>query len=194
VTAEPLDMTLLVVARNDLGCASFNREHVHCADLRVVSTEGTEWLAAVANGHLATSRTVFGFAHADILLRQGALENFHHHAMAGAVCGVVGRAMEDGYVNRWCNKNPGPVGSLDGCSVWFRRDLGLRFDAALFTSYHCFVEDLCVQAHARGIPVLVPSADATHLSGNPSTEWFNHYAPYRQRLTEKWWPREVWTT
>ena len=80
-----------------------------------------------------------------------------------------------------------PVSCLDGCSVFFHRDLGLRFDEATFDGFHCHVEDLCLQAHARGIPVVVPSLKADHVGRNKDmVTWMADYRKYKERLTEKW--------
>jgi metal-sulfur cluster biosynthetic enzyme len=70
--------------------------------------------------------------------------------------------------------------------VFFRRDIGLRFDESTFTSFHCHVEDLCMQAKQRGMPVIVPFADATHASEMPSPAWRADYMTYRARLASKW--------
>jgi GT2 family glycosyltransferase len=89
---------------------------------------------------------------------------------------------------------PGEVSTLDGMAVFFRRDLGLRFDEETFTGYHCHVEDLCLQAHSRGIPVTVPAADAHHRNHIQSQAFLADYRRYRAKLAAKWAGTEVRTT
>ena len=140
---------------------------------------------------------VFGLVHADCSFGPGSLEAFYECAMAGNVCGIAGR--DPGKGNRWCcnteektgdvvaSLRPGPVSTLDSCAVFFRRDLGLRFDEVTFDGFHCHVEDLCLQAHAKGIPVVVPEADASHRGDSTfDSEWQRQYRIYRGRLAYKW--------
>jgi hypothetical protein len=89
---------------------------------------------------------------------------------------------------------PGEVSTLDGMAVFFRRDLGLRFDEETFTGYHCHVEDLCLQAHSRGIPVTVPAADAHHRNHIQSQAFLADYRRYRAKLAAKWAGTEFRTT
>jgi hypothetical protein len=142
---------------------------------------GNQSVIAVDRMH----RTVIGLCHADVSFGPGALQLFTSAAMDGNVVGIVGVDLQRTY--RWSKDNPGPVSTLDSCSVFFRRDLGLRFDEQTFDGFHCHVEDLCLQAQARGIPILVPPAQAWHVgqsTNNPA--WQADYAKYRARLAMKW--------
>ncbi len=129
------------------------------------------------------------------------LQILYECAMRGNVCGIVGADMSP---QRWwwghqvrrttARVAIRLVSTLDSCAVFFRRDLGLRFDET-FAGFHCHVEDLCLQAHQRGIPVLVPAVRATHVgesTGKP--EWQAEYARWRKVLAEKWEGTEFVTT
>jgi hypothetical protein len=193
-------LTLVVIGKDTDALIAFDQLHPTLGytgmkvDIRYRANLTNRPLAAIANDEMTTSAPVFGLVHADTKFREGALEAFVECAEAGNVCGIVGRTPTK---YRWCHKptgfddgvltiGPGPVCTLDSCSCFFRPDLGLRFDAETFDSFHCHVEDLCMQANERGIPVVVPSADATHLAPNPTQEWHAVYLPYRERLAVKW--------
>lgn len=149
---------------------------------------------------------VFGLCHCDVAFGDGALEAFTVAAMSGAVCGIVGIDLKgvyhcsynDGRDDWWAGAltagGPGRVSTLDSMAVFFRKDLGLRFDEKTFDGFHCHVEDLCLQAAARGIPVIVPAADARHLNHEQSREWLDDYRRYRAKLAEKWQGTEFRTT
>lgn len=177
------------------------------AFFRMVANDRRESLAAIANRELDDTRTpVFGLCHSDVVFGYGGLESFVRHAKQGAVCGVVGRDRAGAY--RCCSRpehydkgagslfaGPGPVTTLDSMAVFFRPDSGLRFDAETFDGFHCHVEDLCLQAGARGVPVLVPPANAYHREHPaPHANWMNEYFGYRARLSVKWQGKEFYTT
>lgn len=193
-------LTLVVIGKDQESTARFDTSYVDC-DLRLIANTKNRALSAIANEQIATSERVFGLVHADTVFRKHALEAFATDAENGHVCGIVGRAQTGEY--RWCFKpygyaegivrGPGLVCTLDGCSVFFRRDTGLRFDEITFNGLHCHVEDLCMQANARSISVIVSSADATHASQLPSPAWQAQYMPYRAKLNQKW-GRQVVTT
>jgi hypothetical protein len=189
-----LDLTLLVIAKEPGSFANFS---VHCGacDIRLMVNVHQDPLSLIANRELRIKpRRVFGLVHADTIFRAGALEAFVAAAERGEVCGIVGRTLDGFY--RWCFKEPGfegdrvrgpgLVSTLDGCSIFFRTDLGLAFDAQTFDSFHCHVEDLCLQASQKGIDVTVPHADATHASELPSPAWRDQHGIYRRRLAQKW--------
>lgn len=129
--------------------------------------------------------TVIGICHADTSFGPGALETFAEAALDGSVVGIVGVDLQRVY--HWSKDNPGQVSTLDSCSVFFRRDLGLRFDEQTFDGLHCHVEDLCLQAQAKRIPVIVPAAQASHIGqSTDNPQWQGDYAKYRARLAMKW--------
>src|ERR1035441_6887364 len=161
-----LDLTLVVVAKDDADLAAFDARACGEVDLRLVNNQANESLARIANRHLEDCRKVFGLCHADVAFLDGSLKAFMNEASTGSVCGLVGIDLEGIYhssyskFTEWGIAGPGPVSTLDAMGVFFRWDLGLRFDEKTFDGYHCHVEDLCLQAAARGIPIAVPAAEA----------------------------------
>jgi hypothetical protein len=80
-----------------------------------------------------------------------------------------------------------PVSTLDSSCIFFRTDLGLRFDAATFDGFHCHGEDICLQAQSRGIPVFVPAANAWHACADTNgPDWGKERDVYYRRLKAKW--------
>ena len=189
-----LDLYLLVIGQDQEECDLFQSE-VDC-ELHNIQNPEDRSIAAIANEHLdKCERSVFGLVHPDVVLNPGALQSFVDTALSGAVCGIVGRDMENRY--RWCYKTPDPVSTLDDCSVFFRKDSGLRFDSETCDTFYAYVTDLCLQAHFRGIPVLVPPADANHVGRRFFTEKLTHKAAWLEclaRVREKWAGVEFTTT
>ena len=200
------DLTLVVVAADQERAKVFDWTHVNAAEtVLLINYENTP-LSVIGNIYLWGLRPIFGLCHADTLFGPGALDALAACAGEGNICGVVGMnpdLKEDSpgrnpgatkqtqrWGEVWSNQNPGPVSTLDSASVFFRRDSGLRFDSVNFDGMHLHVEDLCLQARAKGIPVVVPAADATHLS-NPALNdwndwWHMDYRGYYERFREKW--------
>lgn len=148
----------------------------------------------VAERALAASRSfVFGLSHADTAYRGTALLTFRDTAAAGNVAGMVGRPLNGQYV--WCGSGGihGPS-CLDGCSIFFRRDSGLAFDTVNFDGFHCVGEDIALSARSKGIPLVIPHADADHAStsnfvpGQPpgNKAWLTDYEKYCDRLKKKY--------
>lgn len=193
-----LNLCLVVVGTNQEECDLFDCTRVDC-ELHLIPNEDRA-TAIIANEVLAkTTREVFGLVHPDTTFGPGALEAFYNSAMAGRVCGIVGInpafTFPLNYV--WCNSNPGPVSALDDCSVFFRRDSGLTFDEVTFTAWSAHVPDLCLQAQARGIPIVVPAADATHVGTRYFVNHAYHYAKWEVQLAKlkaKWSGVTVVTT
>jgi hypothetical protein len=182
------DLTLVVIGKDWAALREFNLEAVNAAECILVSNEAGLSISTLGNHYLEHARRpVLGILHADSSLGPGACDAFALAASAGAVVGIVGRDIARRYV--WCTQGGGPVETLDCCSVFLRRDLGLAFDEINFDGFHCYVEDLCMQAHARGIPVSVPVAAASH-RGNPNApdreRFMADYARYKRRLIDKW--------
>jgi GT2 family glycosyltransferase len=201
-------LTLVVVGK-DRGDIELFQQPEGRHRLWLVANAGREPLSKVANRHLDECKTeVLGLCHADTVFGPGAIEAFTALALEGSVCGIVGvdlaghyRCSYNDQRDDWWRREgsivvagPGPVSTLDSMAVFFRKDLGLRFDEQTFDSFHCHVEDLCLQAHARGIPVTVPAADACHRNHKQSQEWLAGYRVYRARLAEKWKGTEFRTT
>jgi len=201
------DLTLVVVAADPEDARRFDWTHVNAARVLLQINYYALPLSLIGSASLAIAHgQVFGLCHADVTFGPGALDALAECAGGGAVCGVVGMNpdLKEGdpganpgatrknqrWGEVWAYQNPGPVSTLDSAAVFFRRDSGLRFDPINFDGMHCHVEDLCLQAHAKGMPVVVPAANATHQS-NPKLQdwsdwWHTDYRKYRQRLDQKW--------
>jgi len=183
-------LTLVVVGKNQADLDKFDRSHLEAVGELVLFDNASKLpLSAIGNRYLNHgSAGVVGLCHADCLFHAGALDAFNAEAEKGTVCGIVGRN-DGGYC--WCYQNPGPVSTLDSCSVFLRADLGLRFDTELFVGFHCHVEDLCLQAKQKGILAMVPPANARHLGvvWQQKVEglgWYTDYIRYRECLAKKW--------
>ena len=217
-------MTLVVVAKNWTDLANFRLTHVagECVDFQLVVNYNSWSLASIANHELDASKcAVFGLCHADMDFQAGSLEAFYDCAMQGAVCGACGRTKlyldsdvgpgDSSYV--WSKdwgcptarqlaagypanpSGPCPVSTLDSSCIFFRRDLGLRFDEKTFDGFHCHGEDICLQAQSRGIPVLVPAANAWHACPDVNgPDWGKQRDVYYKRLKQKWAGLEFVTT
>jgi hypothetical protein len=188
------NLTLLVVGYDEANMRRFDLTHCGAAETLLVINYRNIGLAALANFYLRNiSREIFGICHADSYFGPGALDKFCEVAGQGAVCGLVGFSLnavheeQKGYV--WSRINPQPVDTLDSASCFFPISSGLRFDAQTFDGFHCHVEDLCLQAHALEIPVIVPPADASH-GGGPNQDWLDQwhedYRGYKRKLLGKW--------
>lgn len=209
-------LTLVYIAKDQAGLDAFDLTHTAGAEVVGYANDAELALSRIGNEMLACSgwmtagSPVFGFCHADAVFGPGALDAFVAEAMRGAVCGIVGIDLAGLYrcsfesrrdswwqgegAGRILTGGPGEVSTLDGMAVFFRRDLGLRFDEETFTGYHCHVEDLCLQAHSRGIPVTVPAADAHHRNHIQSQAFLADYRRYRAKLAAKWAGTEFRTT
>ena len=198
-------LTLVAVGKDLAACSQLQAPEGSV--ISFVNNRAGKPLSYIGNMALELCQSqVFGLCHADVAFGSGALEAFTECAMSGHVCGIVGIdkqgiyrcSYNDGRDDWWTGTvttgGPGPVSTLDSMAIFFRRDLGLRFDEATFDGFHCHVEDLCLQAATRGIPVTVPAADARHLDHEQSREWLVDYRRYRAKLAEKWSGTEFRTT
>jgi Glycosyltransferase like family len=180
------DALLVVVAKNADEVDSFNPAPDSRVEIKYFVNVCNLPVAAIGNQHLSgCTREVFGMCHVDCSFGEGALWAFVEAAGQGQVCGISGKSMD--WTVRWSHSNPGPVSTLDCCAVFFRANSELRFDASTFDGFHCYVEDVCLQAQARGIPVIVPEANAGHRGERTGQkEWQADYERYRGKLSSKW--------
>ena len=194
------DLTLVVVAKDDASLDAFPRAYLGDVEFIGIVNYGGLSLARIGNYFLQSTaaRTVVGLCHADCTFGEGALEAFTQAALDGAVCGIVGIDLSRVY--RWCHtkapimhpdgvaeNGPGEVSTLDGCAVFLSFYHHLQFDEATFDGFHCHIPDICLQAHARNIPVIVPAAEAWHTGeSTPEMAWQADFQRYKKRLTEKW--------
>lgn len=192
---------LIVLAKSDDELSRFSLAHVARSTSELVLLSNAEkhlgGLGQIANRYFNAFRsTIVGIAHADTFFGPGSLEAFAECANKGAVCGIVGRGLDGPYVWSRQVRNPETVSTLDSCAVFMRKDNQLTFDEVLFDDFHCCVEDLCLQAHQRQIPVLIPPSNATHdakLASRPK-DWITNYHKYRARLEIKWKTTKFSTT
>jgi hypothetical protein len=184
------DLTLVVVAKNAEDMRRFPQEYVSPGEAILVINIDQVPLSVIGNHYLDVARgSIFGMVHADVLFGEDALETLCKTAEGGAVCGVVGNnplyQYPESYIH--ANKNPNVVSTLDSASVFFRRDLGLRFDSKTFDGFHLHVEDLCLQAGQRGIASVVPAADCFHNAADVNgKQWHDDWRVYYRKLRVKW--------
>lgn len=136
---------------------------------------------------------VVGLVHSDTIFAEGDLELLAQAARDGKVVGLVGaRLLEAGedwpvkFVWGKEQKEERPVSTLDGCSVFFRKDIPISFDPSL-QGFHLVVEDFCLSASRLGVPVVVPAVKANHIGQSTTKpEWQREYAMWKEKLTQKW--------
>ena len=192
--------SLLVLGKNQQELQGFQLRHVLgvADELILLANDSARFggLGAIGNSVIERSRCdVVGIVHADTVLGAGILESLRNASSRGAVTGIVGALTSSG--NVWCRdiQTETSVSTLDSCAVFMPRTLGLRFDAGAFDSFHCCVEDLCLQAHQRSTPVLVVPGPADHLGTNwGKPDWMSEYWAYRAKLSQKWAGVEFRTT
>jgi hypothetical protein len=193
-------LMLVVLAKDQPELDAFKLETVRgvCTELVLVSNPNKQFggLGLIANKYLdASSSEVFGIVHADTVFGGGkdehstesAIEIFSKEAANYSVSGMVGRCLDGRYLWSSDTGDDRNVSTLDSCSIFFRKDSGLRFDTAVFDDFHCCVEDICLQAMSRDIPRRVPRCYAEH-NGivNRSPSWMSTYWHYRGLLVNKW--------
>jgi len=185
-------ISLVVVAANSQELGEFGLQHVIpiVDELILLSNPGGVFggLGKIGNHYINHARgDVLGIVHADTVFGPGAIAVFAAAAIQGSVAGMHGRTIEG--KNAFSQGRPAEVSTLDSCSVFFRRSSNLRFDDKTFDSFHCCVEDFCLEAGAKKCRIVVPQADAKHLSvryNSKETVWRSKYSEYRTRLNEKW--------
>jgi len=110
----------------------------------------------------------------------------------GAV-GVVGVTLQG--LAAWSDRRrlPREVSTLDSCLVMIDRRHGLRFDENTFSTFHCVVEDYCLQVQDRGRKVYVgPGVTAAHFGATTfekpaqTMAWINEALHFVSRLQAKW--------
>jgi hypothetical protein len=90
-------------------------------------------------------------------------------------------------------RQPREVSTLDSCVILIDRRHGLRFDEATFNTFHCVVEDYCMQARSHGLKSYVaPGITVAHF-GSTAWEtpgkyesWTAEFREYLWRLEGKW--------
>jgi hypothetical protein len=188
-----MDLKVLVVSADEKGAEEFRARHTnryfgYFREFAIlVNPIPYKSVFRLASNNLI-DYSVVGICHADVLFNPGSLEVFYESAMAGNLCGIMGRDLLG--TRRICSVNPGMVSVLDCCAVFMRYDLPIYFDTKNFDSFHGWAEDLSLQAHAKKIPVVVPSANAVHLGTGREQTW-GEYWKYHDRLRAKWGGRII---
>jgi hypothetical protein len=193
----PPSLALMVIGKSDEEIEAFKAGSPHVeqeARVVYVSNPGRRHgaTAAIANPFIeAATEDVVAIVHADTAFAPGALGVFSAAAVDhNCLTGIVGRVEyvdgDPGMGYTWCTGAGGVVSTLDSCSVFMRRSLGLRFDGATFDDFHCVVEDLCLQARALGVRAYVPPAAASHVGTATEATWNDSFWRYRQKLLDKY--------
>jgi SAM-dependent methyltransferase len=94
----------------------------------------------------------------------------------------IGRAVDRDALLDWPTDCPAAVDGLDEILLAVRHSSGLRADPDL--GFHLYGADLCLSAHAKGLPAVVLDAVAYHNSQFTALDPSFHAA--RVRLLEKW--------
>jgi len=199
-------LTLVVVGADYRDILRFNPSSVVAYELILLTNPRAQFggYGAIGNYYLEHARgDVLGLIHADTELSSEVCSNLMISALMGGVAGIVGKALDGRYV--W-SKDVMPdavehVSTLDSCSMFVRRSAGIHFDTKTFDSFHCCVEDFCLQAALMGRPIVVPSGPAGHVGDRwkqrntpEGRGWLDTYAEYREKLTRKWRGVEFQTT
>jgi hypothetical protein len=194
-----MSLAVLVLGKSDHEIVGFQKRSPHAeseARIVLISNPGKRHggYAAIANPFIdAASEDVVGVIHADTTFAPGALTTLAAVAMEGRVVGLVGAGPSGGEV--WGKHGGGPASTIDSCSAFFPRKMGLHFDGATFDDFHCLVEDLSLQACAAGYSCYVPPVQAEHIGYiDRPADWIPNYRRYRQLLAQKWAGRTFFTT
>jgi hypothetical protein len=189
-------LSLVVTGKNHADLDAFIASNLGLLDavseLRLV-VPGALGQARVGNHAKATALgDVVGLVHSDVSFQSGDL-GVLEEAARKAVAGIVGaRLLEP--EEQWDRKftwgksleRTTEVSTLDGCSVFFRKDLPVSFDES-FQGWHCVVEDFCLSAKRAGMPVVVAPVKASHQGGSTfDPSWQRQYAVGKEHLLRKW--------
>jgi hypothetical protein len=199
-------LTLVVVGGSYDDIRRFNLNNVVAHEIVLLTNARAQFggYGAVGNHYLEHGRgDVLGLIHADTVLSPKVSRELVVSALMGCVAGIVGKTLDGRYV--W-SKDVAPetveyVSTLDSCSMFVRRSAGIHFDTKTFDSFHCCVEDFCLQAAIVGRPIVVPSGPAGHVGDRwkqrntpEGRDWLDKYADYREKLTRKWHGVDFQTT
>ena len=160
------NLSLIVVGSSIEKLKKFEQQYLEVGELILINNPrgihggygkiANHWIERI-------SGDVFGIVHADTILGEGMCRTLVETAKSGCVAGIVGKGNDGSEVwsNRLSTGNKQPVSTLDSCSMFVSKDTlerhKLRFDELMFDSFHCCVEDFCLQASSRGIPIIVPA-------------------------------------
>jgi hypothetical protein len=112
---------------------------------------------------------------------------FGNWGALGAVGATKGKDGENGI--QWGRKGMSyPVVTLDSCLLVIDRRQGVRFNAEVFDSFHCVIEEYCMQIQQKGLDVRTILIDgyegvATHIGDN---DFFSHHSNTVRILGGDW--------
>ena len=196
-----MSLSLIVVGKRGSELGEFSERNpavsLHASEVVLLNNERMRYGGQGAIWNRATAQRpavnqVVGLVHADTLLSPAFLANAEAAAKRGFVVGLVGRDLEDRYV--WAHQigQITPVSTLDGCSLFVSVETVLQFnlsmDTETFDSFHCSVEDFCLQAQvcANVESVVVPGMAGHEGKSTFDDAWRREYAKYRMRLQVKY--------
>jgi hypothetical protein len=120
------------------------------------------------------------------------IKTFNEVGDCGAL-GLVGMSLQRLGIFGDRRRLPREVSTLDACLLMIDRRQGFRFDEEIFNSFHCVVEDYCLQVQGQGLKtyvapgVTVGHFSSTTLENRRRTEgWINECFHYISRLESKW--------
>ena len=194
---------VLVLARTEAELVDFVRRNPHTereVTLVPLANPGKRHgsYAVVANKFISERKEdVVGIIHCDTTFAAGALRELAIASLrdGGQITGMVGRALTGAYV--WSRDGGGIISTLDCCSIFFPRAIGLRFDEKTFDDFHCMVEDICLQGAVAGVRAFVPRTGLADHHGwgvYNDPKWLGNHAKYRRLLAAKWPGRRFITT
>lgn len=206
-------LTLIVLGASREECAQSPVVATMADEVIYLANPAARWggLGVIGNHYLETAfGDLLGLVHADTMVSPEVLVSLTAAAVQG-VAGIVGSSWSGHTIWSANLSAPMAVCTLDSCAMFVSRALAaahqLRFDVETFDSFHCCVEDFCLQAAAARVPVLVAAGSAGHplptvkpqdgepaASGSPSCgrRWpEDEHKRYREKLRDKWLARGV---
>lgn len=158
-----MTLTLVVLGASREECEASSHKVMLADELVFVSNPAARWggLGTIWNHYLETALSdVLGIVHADTVLSPPIISRLTDIAVS-SLAGVVGSTWER---TVWSDdiQSVCPVTTLDSCALFVPRSISLRFDTATFDSFHCCVEDFCLQAAEAGWHVVVVPGSAGH--------------------------------
>lgn len=188
-------LSLIVTSKDSRGLREFLAANPGCLDevqelcLLIANGKGQ---AEIGNKFAARAHgEVVGMVHSDCNFAEGDLRLLAKTAYEGKVTGLVGAKIREPHEQEkevWGKMivKESAVSTLDGCSVFFRKDIPVSFDPT-FESFHLVVEDFCLSASEQGIPIVVAPVNASHIGQSTrKPEWQREYARWKDKLRKKW--------
>lgn len=193
-------LTLVVLGASREECAQSPVVASMADEVIFIANPDARWggLGMIGNHYLDSALgDVLGIVHADTMLSYGVVVSLTQ-AASYSVAGIVGSVKGfDHAIWSAHLHSPQSVSTLDSCAMFVSRAVAhshsLRFDVKTFDSFHCCVEDFCLQAAAAGLLVVVAPGSAGHpLQTTKFRRWEDgEHKRYRDALLHKWAQRGV---